>query len=303
MQEDWGFPSSARRVKGVRAIGEPGEVRFVSIPFGEFADLYSLFWVTGPFGMIQREDFWDTIAKNVHVHRNDIDRLEEHTVIFDDGSSIPVDVIICCTGFQNNYSFFDEKQRIRLGLPHARMKDIDEESWELLEADAEKSILQRYPKLAAAPNSGRLGENHNSKQMTPNRMYHLIAPLDDDSIAFMGNVYVPNGFRIAEAQAIWTTAYLDGKVELPPKEEMRKEIARVTTYIRRRYPKQGELGNYILYDVMGYVDKLFSEVGLTSHRKGWWSDLVYPVVVKDLHGTTKEYLEKHGGGVQASAVG
>lgn len=275
---------------------------FASIPLGGFANPYSLFWVTGPFGMIQREDFWETIAKNVHVHRNDIDHLEDQAIVFDDGSSIQVEVIICCTGFQNNYRFFDEQEHIRLGLPHTRVNNIEEESWKIIEDDAEKYILERYPKLAAAPDFRYKRVNHDSNRMTPNRMYHLIAPLCDGSVAFMGNVYVPNGFRIAEAQAIWTTAYLDGELQLPPKEEMRKEIARVNSYIRRRYPTQGALGNYLLYDVMGYVDRLFSDVSLTSHRKGWWSDLVYPVVVKDLVGTTKEYLEKHGRDAQVSAV-
>jgi hypothetical protein len=255
--------------------------------------------------MIQRPDFWDTVARNVHVHRKDIARLEEgRSIVFEDGTSLlPIDILICCTGFQTTYRFFDEQQRIRLGLPHVRTPDDeDEKTWTTLEAAAAKDIVQRYPKLAAPPHFQHAASKPST--LTPTRMYHHIAPLHDPTIAFLGNVIVPNGFRIAEVQAIWTTAYLDNKLRLPPASEMQLEIARVTAYIKRRYPKQAELGdNCILYESMGYVDKLLSDVGLSSHRKGWWADLVYPVVVKYLSGTTREYLEKHGGGAQMADVG
>jgi hypothetical protein len=48
--------------------------------------------------------------------------------------------------------------------------------------------------------------------------------------------------------------------------------------------------------MMGYMDKLLQEIGLTSHRKGWWKDWVYPFTVADLKGTRDEYLKKYGKG-------
>jgi dimethylaniline monooxygenase (N-oxide forming) len=32
-----------------------------------------IFWCTGPLGMLQYDDFWDTIAKKIHANRGNID--------------------------------------------------------------------------------------------------------------------------------------------------------------------------------------------------------------------------------------
>ena len=45
--------------------------------------------------------------------------------------------------------------------------------------------------------------------------------------------------------------------------------------------------------MMGYMDKLLQEVGLTSQRKGWWKDWPYPFTVADLKPTRDEYLNKY----------
>jgi dimethylaniline monooxygenase (N-oxide forming) len=76
--------------------------------------------------MIQRPDFWDTVAKNVHVHRNDIEKLEDHRIVLKDGPSIPMDVIICATGFINEYTFFTAEQRATLGLSHSKQESTAE---------------------------------------------------------------------------------------------------------------------------------------------------------------------------------
>ncbi|KAF1996572.1 FAD/NAD(P)-binding domain-containing protein [Amniculicola lignicola CBS 123094] len=258
--------------------------------FDQLESSVKLFWATGPFGMIQRPDFWDTVARNVHVHRNDIEKLEDHIVVLKDGPSVPIDVIVCATGFQNGFPFFDAEERARLGLPHPRPADETAKEWEKLEKEADQEVLRKYPKLAKAP---VIQSPDDPKTKTPNRLYNCITPVEDHTIAFVGNIYVPNGFRAAEVQAIWTTALFDGMVQLPSKAAIQKDVAWVNAFINRRYPTHGSLGNYFQYDMMGYIDRLLSQVGLSSHRKGWWADLTYPLIAKDLSGTTKEYVAKY----------
>jgi hypothetical protein len=94
--------------------------------------------------MIQRPDFWDTVAKNVHVHRNDIERLDDHTIVLKDGPSLPMDVIVCATGFVNEYPFFTTEQRVTLGLSHPRSENITEDEWSVLEAGADKEVLAKH---------------------------------------------------------------------------------------------------------------------------------------------------------------
>ena len=177
-----------------------------------------------------------------------------------------------------------------LGLAHPKSNDTGENEWSALEAESDEAVLAKYPKLALAPHQG-LSDPSTSK--TPNRLYNCITPLDDHSIAFVGNIYAPNGFRAAEVQAIWTTALFDGSLQLPSKDAMRKDVAWVNAFMRRRYPTHGAGGNYLQCDMMGYIDRLLQQVGLTSHLKGWWSHLVFPMVTKDLSGTTGEYIDKY----------
>lgn len=240
--------------------------------------------------MIQRPDFWDTVARNVQVHRNDIERLNDHVVVLRDGPSIPMDVIVCATGFVNEFPFFTAEQRVTLGLSQPKSENVIDNEWPVLEAEADKEVLAKYPKLALAPQPVPT-DPPTSK--TPNRLYNCITPIDDHSVAFVGNIYAPNGFRTAEVQAIWTTALFDGSLQLPSEEAMRKEVAWVNAFMKRRYPTHGAGGNYLQYDMMGYIDRLLQQVGLTSHLKGWWTNLTFPMIAKDLNGTTQEYIEKY----------
>ncbi|KAH3942906.1 hypothetical protein HBH53_180650 [Parastagonospora nodorum] len=265
--------------------------------FDQLESDVNLFWCTGPFGMIQRPDFWDIVAENVHVHRNDIESLAHHAVVLKDGPPLPMDVIVCATGFVNEYPFFSVEQRVTLGLSHPKSDDAGEDEWSALEAEADNEVLALYPKLALAPNQDP-SDPPTSK--TPNRLYNCITPLYDHSVAFVGNIYAPNGFRTAEVQAIWTTALFDESLQLPSEDAMRKDVAWVNAFMKRRYPTHGAGGNYLQYDMMGYIDRLLRQVGLTSHLKGWWTNLTFPMIAKDLGGTTKEYIEKYAAKRKAS---
>ncbi|KAH5383132.1 hypothetical protein HBI33_121950 [Parastagonospora nodorum] len=208
-----------------------------------------------------------------------------------------MNVIVCATGFVNEYPFFSVEQRVTLGLSHPKSDDAGEDEWSALEAEADNEVLALYPKLALAPNQDP-SDPPTSK--TPNRLYNCITPLYDHSVAFVGNVYAPNGFRTAEVQAIWTTALFDESLQLPSEDAMRKDVAWVNAFMKRRYPTHGAGGNYLQYDMMGYIDRLLRQVGLTSHLKGWWTNLTFPMIAKDLGGTTKEYIEKYAAKRKAS---
>jgi hypothetical protein len=150
--------------------------------------------------MIQRPDFWDTVAQNVKVIRSDISDLGKNSINLMNGLSHASDVIICATGFRHEYLFFNEEQRAKLGLPQSREVTYPEHTWAELESEADKRILERFPKLERPPATTHT--QHSAPGRTPSRLYNCIASLHDPSIAFVGNVYVPNSFLVAEVQAI-----------------------------------------------------------------------------------------------------
>ena len=253
--------------------------------------MFRAFWCNGAVGLLQHPDFWEIIAKNVDVYREDISHLEEKQIILEDETTIPCDTILCGTGWKQSYSFLTPQQLCELGLPHPLdchcLEDATE--WMMLQAAADEEVLEQYPKLRHPP---KFYEKPMTK--TPYRLYKCMAALDDDSIVFLGQIRIANNFRVAECQALWATAYLDGILDLPSYEDMQAEIAYVIAWCRRRYPANGAPGNYLHYDVIAYTDALLAEVGLKSHRKSAVKDFLEPCLARDLKGLVKEYLDNCG---------
>lgn len=253
-----------------------------------------------PLGAVSYEDFWDTIAKNVEIHHEDIDRLDVSSIILHNGEIIEADAVLCGTGFTNSCSFLSREERVELGLPHPEAWDDPDtaKEWAKLDAAAEQVVLKRFYSLSPPPqppkNLGDIAPND-----TPYRLYQMIAPVNGDrSIAFVGYGAYSNMFAGSEVSAIWATAYLDGVLKLPNESERKKDVAYRTTYMRLRFPAYGRRGNFFSFDLMSQLDRMFEELGLRSHRKSktWVQDLFLPMLVKDLAGLKDEYIEKYYGG-------
>lgn len=257
---------------------------------GCIIDTPRAFWFTGPLGLVQYDDFWDTLAQNVQVYRNNISSMKSHSIMLDDGTEIKSDILLCGTGWSAQYPFFSKDLTCSLGLPHHPEDDslADSQLWNGLVNVAEQQVLADYPILEHPP-------PHKTAKVptTSLRMYNGIAPLEDPSVVFLGRVHLSNAFRTSEAQAIWATAYFDGNVKMPPIEQAQRDIAYMNALSRKRYPSHGAAGDYLFFGLVWYTDRLLEEVGLRSHRKGWWADWVEPCLASDFKDTKKEYLEKY----------
>ena len=250
-----------------------------------------IFWQNGTGGLLNRPDFWDTIAQNVEIYEDDILELDSGLVRLKSGEAISTDVLLCGTGFTPSVSFFDQGLLRELGLPYLFEGEQGEDAkmWSRLEKEADQRVLDRFPELANPP-----AYYEKPTKTAPYRLYNGIAPLHDNSIVFIGHVLVSEYFRAAECQAIWATAYLDQRLVLPSIEDRQAEIAFVTSWCRRRYLSNGERGNWMVFDLIGYTDRLLQQVGLSSHRKGWFRDLFSPAMALDLRGLRNEYVAMYG---------
>ena len=255
------------------------------------ADAIRSFWCTGPLALAQHDDFWDTLAQNVDIYRNDISSVKPHSIVLDDGSEIAADVLLCGTGWKSNYPFFSTRQAYSLGLPHSLEEDSLEDSklWASLLESADRRVLAEFPILETPPPYKK-----HTVSTTTTRLYNCIAPLNDPSVVMLGRAHLSNSFRMAEAQAIWATAYFDGNVKLPPLEQAQRDIAYMNACSRRRYPSHGAAGDYIFFELISYTDKLLGEVGLKSHRKGGLADWVEPCLATDFKDAKDEYRNKYG---------
>lgn len=254
----------------------------------------SLFWQNGTAGLLNRADFWETVAPNVRIYLDDILEVDKKLIRLKKGHEIATDVLLCGTGWDAaSFDFFEPNHLVQLGLPHLHKDEPSDISrmWGKLEQQADQEILQKFPIL-----SKPLKHLHRPSPTTPYRLYNGIGPLNDDSIAFIGYSLVANYFQGVECQAIWATAFLDQKLNLPSLEEQQREIARMIAYNKRRYLSSGERGNFVSFESNFYLDKLLREVGLSSHLKGWFKNYFAPRSSQDLVGLKNEYLAKYGGG-------
>ncbi len=225
------------------------------------------------------------------IYQADLRELDLGLVRLESGEEIPTDVLLCGTGWLPGLDFFDTDLLLKLDLPHEVGDEPAESSerWATLEKEADPKVIQRFPMLANPP-----AHYTKPRTLTPYRLYNGIASVRDNSIVFIGHVLVGNYFSVTEAQAIWATAYLDQQLALPSMAEREKEIALFTSWCRRRYLNNGENGNWMPFDFVVYSDRLLHQVGLSSHRKGWFQNLFSPCMMRDMAGLRDEYLAKYG---------
>lgn len=223
--------------------------------------------------------------------------MKTNSLLLETGEEIPSDVILCGTGWVPSLQYFTQGQCQELGLPQILDEAKEENArWASLEAEADLKVLTNFPLLQNPPE-----HYHKPPTHTPYRLYRHIAPIsessnskEDRSIVFLGQIVVGNYFPSLECQSLWAIAYLDGKLDLPSREEQEKDVALFTVWCRRRYLSNGEEGNNLTFDFIGYIDTLLNDLGLNSHRKGWFKDLFAPMWSKNLGGLKAEFSKKFG---------
>lgn len=239
----------------------------------------------------------------VKVYRKDLDCLDEDSSIkFKDGTSIKVDALICCMGWQSipNIQFLPESLHSSLGIPSTTYTKSEKEMWDRLNQRADVEILGRFPSLASGPKakpvlpempeeplpsalaSTRLPADR--LDIPPWRLWRGIAPpaLPDRTIVFLGMVVNFQSAIRAEISSLWAYAYLNCKLSSTPvsisnsplplnhADGIQYDTALFNRFGRWRYP-MGYGARYpdFVFDGIPYFDLLLSDLGLRRWRKGW----------------------------------
>lgn len=196
-----------------------------------------------------------------------------------------------CTGWLPYSQLFPAPIALDLGLPTAVAESTPKESagWGTLEDRGDRKTLARFPLLRHPP-----AHFQTKPSYTPCRLYRAMVPvagIEDHSIIFLGKLVVGNNFRVAEVQALWAVAYLDGNIQLQ-RQAMELEIGETVAWCRRRYLSKGDLGSWFYFDALDYTDMLLEQLGLRSHRsRGWLKNLFGPCKAADLRNLADEYIK------------
>jgi cation diffusion facilitator CzcD-associated flavoprotein CzcO len=260
-------------------------------------------FVAASLGILNyRTNFFDLVREGkIKVHIADIDSLSGNNVRLSSGDVLTADAIICATGWRHHppIKFLPDGIDGQLGLPHFS-KQTDK-----LAQKADEEILDRFPRLKDQPvpnPKARPLEARSSmypaaiQPNQPYRLYRFMVPpalINDRSIGFAGAVMAVCTSLIVQTQALWLSAYFDGKIR--PVEDIAYETVLYSQFGKWRYPAgHGARFPDFAFDGIPYIDLLLTELGLRTHRKkGWLAEFFSPYGPQDYQGLVEEWRDQN----------
>ncbi|ETN47142.1 uncharacterized protein HMPREF1541_01333 [Cyphellophora europaea CBS 101466] len=225
----------------------------------------------------------------IRVHVADVDHLTEQSVHLDNGEVFPAEVIVTATGWKKEPSIkFVNFGSAGIGLPHSPSAQ------QQLATEADSELLSRFPILATQPTLNFKPPND------PFRLYRFMVPptrISDRNIAFAGMVSSVSTSICATAQALWISAFFDGKLDrlVRTDEEVTKEVMLHTSWGKWCQPTGygASLPDFV-FDAIPYTDLMLRDLGLKVNRKpSWWKEITEPYGPEDYVGLVSEWSASH----------
>ena len=274
----------------------------------------SPYWMGNSLAVHNYESDWFDLTRTgkINVHIADVVSLSKEAVQLSNGSSLKADTVVCCTGWKvvPPIQFLPEGLTSELGFP-GRSTEND-----ILMRKADHQILRKLPALRSGPKrtlpvpstqifTETAEKARNRKK--PYQLYRFMVPsekafLDHRNIAFIGAHLAVNAVTVAQAQALWITAFFQKKIHhLSPSnidyENIRYETILHSEYEKIRHPPEaggsGERCPDLVFDGITYIDLLFKDLGLKIFRKETlWKEVFHRYLPADYQGIVTEWLER-----------
>jgi len=168
--------------------------------------------------------------------------MKGNTLYLSNQSQINADAVVFATGWETlTGGMFSLELQAELGLPVLwdSLPETKANYWKQLDASEDQKILNLYPLFANMPYK----YTDRDVEYTPFRLFRgLIPPLvtAERNIVFLGKVGSVQQTSLAEINALWSVAYLEGLLPLESlvsdQEAMNREVARTNAFMKRRYP-------------------------------------------------------------------
>ncbi|KFY02050.1 hypothetical protein V490_00665 [Pseudogymnoascus sp. VKM F-3557] len=255
----------------------------------------SIVWTGTSVGIFNYPtDFFSLFHQDlVKVHIADVTSLSNSIVNLSNGTALEAQALIYATGWRHvpTVTILPESLTLKLALAPASPDDPI-----IRAADAE--IMHRFPELRRQPPSGP-GADCDRATEPSYRPYRSAVPpafLNSRNLAYCGVAAIGlRGFLIAEVQALWITAFLDGKLtaELPSEEEAARQALLESRFFRWRAANGlGAKSVDMVFELVPFVDTLCRDLGLETRRKGGWREIFEFYGVRDYNGVVEEWMKK-----------
>ncbi|KAL4792217.1 hypothetical protein BDV19DRAFT_392391 [Aspergillus venezuelensis] len=275
------------------------------------------FWMGNSLSIHNYESSWFELVREgrIRVHIGDVEGLEEGGVCLrsadgeSEGMRLQADALVLCTGWEVEFPMKVDKMQEGTDEGDGEQEEGEEEEEE--EDKILKEIYKDIPYLSTlrrrTPNAppSQAATTVKEKSSTMPLLYHDVLPthpscLQNRSLAFIGMSISIHAVLVAQAQALWITAFLGDKIphlhSSPSNmDEVKKRALLERAHGATRRPREtgGAAGNHadLVFDSLSYVDGLLYELGLNSYRKGsLWKEMTEPYGVSDYRGLAKEWI-------------
>ncbi|KUL82826.1 hypothetical protein ZTR_09614 [Talaromyces verruculosus] len=268
------------------------------------------FWMGNSLSIHNYDTNWfDLVVEGrITVHIAEVDSLSEGKVHLSNGENLCADALVCCTGWKID-------PPVRFEPPHiSSCITLPEKSEEIdLDIKMASEDLRRQRNFLSTLRH----RTSNAPEVPPHstrahpscsyQLHRMVVPcnrefLDNKALAFIGLHSSVHAAIVAQAQALWITAFFGDKIgnmKTPNTnfEHLRYSTVLQSVYERTRRPKDtgGAAGRYpdLVFDSVPYVDTLLRDLGVEPKRKkSWLKEFTQAYTPLDYKGLVDEWSQK-----------
>lgn len=295
----WFWRRLDRQIKAINGYGSHPELK-------KLEPWTTPFWMGNSLSIHNYETSWFDLVREgkITFHVSEIVSLSSNKVNLSNGESLQADTLVCCTGWKH-------KSSIQF-LP-AEVSDLQPEESKQMVLDiakAETDIASQLKYLKHLPRRTSNGPALKSQpaellsSSDPSNLYRFMVPwqrryLASKSLAFIGVHSSIHVFVVAQAQALWISAFFDGRLKHLSPAKVDYDAVRYNSILQAVYgavrrPREcgGAAGKHpdLVFDSYPYVDCLLRDLDLSTSRKGgFWEEVFQPYGPADYKGLVEEW--------------
>lgn len=272
------------------------------------APWYSTYWMGNSLSVHNYDSDWYELVRkgNIQVHIADVESLSAKSAQLSDGSIVDADVLMCCTGWKAELPIQLRPSSVleKISLPGGQSIPPAIALRAREEVLCERPFLSNGPSRRIVDKLGEVRHEAKSGQLGPYALYRYLVPFDAmfmrlRNFAFLGYDLSVHATMVAQAQALWITAFFNDKIGHLSQsnidyDRIKYETALHVEYGRLRRPRSagghGARFPDMVFESIPYIDMLLRDLEMrTSRKQGFFANMFYPYRLPDYRGLVQEW--------------